>query len=300
MNVFVQGMRRSGTTICYDILDEDPAFDCYYEPFAAANKEAIGGGSGARAQDFFIKIKKIRVEFREYYPALEDTSFLNYGAPRDALLEFEEDMPDYCKAYILFMLDQSPDSMIKFTRMYGKVGVLKEIDPDAKFVHIVRDPRAVTTSYLYGKKQKNKLMFEGSDLFFSRCSDKSAWSSYIFSNYILSLPEYMHLKSDIKDYERILLIWKFCFDRTHSCGLEFFGDNYHLLYHDSLILQTEKTLTSLYAFIERPIPDHVMAWAKSNVKKQPNIHDGNNRAWFDSIEKLNIKIQIQKNGFICE
>ena len=44
MNVFIQGMRRSGTTILFDILWEDERFDCYYEPFAAAKKEVWGGG----------------------------------------------------------------------------------------------------------------------------------------------------------------------------------------------------------------------------------------------------------------
>ena len=53
MNVFIQGMRRSGTTILFDILSVDPYFDSYYEPFAAANKEAIGGGSGMHKLIFF-------------------------------------------------------------------------------------------------------------------------------------------------------------------------------------------------------------------------------------------------------
>ena len=38
MNVFVQGMRRTGTTIVYDLLSVDPGFDVYYEPLAAGKQ----------------------------------------------------------------------------------------------------------------------------------------------------------------------------------------------------------------------------------------------------------------------
>ena len=52
MNLFVQGMRRSGTTIVYDALLEDGDLRCLYEPFTS-NKAAIGGGSGMREHDLF-------------------------------------------------------------------------------------------------------------------------------------------------------------------------------------------------------------------------------------------------------
>ena len=39
MNVFMQGMRRSGTTIVYDILCQDKNLDLYYEPFAAGRTQ---------------------------------------------------------------------------------------------------------------------------------------------------------------------------------------------------------------------------------------------------------------------
>ena len=47
MNLFVCGLRRSGTTILYDALGEDPELRCFYEPLRE-DSETIGGGSGAR------------------------------------------------------------------------------------------------------------------------------------------------------------------------------------------------------------------------------------------------------------
>ena len=78
----------------------------------------------------------------------------NYGAPGQPDLEFETELPEYCRTYLRFLLARSPDTVVKFTRMYCKVAVLREIDPDAKFIHIVRDPRLVTASYLFGEGPK--------------------------------------------------------------------------------------------------------------------------------------------------
>ena len=50
MNLFVCGLRRSGTTILYDALREDPELRCFYEPLRE-DAETIGGGSGARDED---------------------------------------------------------------------------------------------------------------------------------------------------------------------------------------------------------------------------------------------------------
>jgi hypothetical protein len=288
MNIFLQGMRRSGTTICFDILEEDPDIDCYYEPFAAAKKAAIGGGSEVRSEDFFKKIRRIRDEFFSSHNNLDDIDLLNYGAPRDPKLEFENDMPEYCKDYLKYIIQKSDNTAIKFTRMYCKVGCLKSIDSSAKFIHIVRDPAAVATSYLYGKNQKNKNRFlDNENSFFRRRSDKSSWSSYPFSQHILSLPAYAHL-SDIYDFERILLIWKFAYDQTHYEGKKHFGDQYFLLSHDSLTDKTEKTLHELYAFLGRPLPEKVLSWALTNVRNQKVIHDPNNQYWEDAFYKLNI------------
>ena len=57
--VFVQGMRRSGTTILYDLLYEDPLLTCFYEPLASA-RPAVGGGSGVRDLDLSRRPKHLR------------------------------------------------------------------------------------------------------------------------------------------------------------------------------------------------------------------------------------------------
>ena len=50
--ILIQGMRRSGTTILYDALLEDPGLHCFYEPWRE-DTETPGGGSNARESDPF-------------------------------------------------------------------------------------------------------------------------------------------------------------------------------------------------------------------------------------------------------
>ena len=296
MNVFIQGMRRSGTTILFDIFWEDGSFDCYYEPLAAANKEALGGGSGVHSVDYFDKIRDCRKTFMLRYQQLENVDLLNYGAPRLPILEFESDVPDYVREYIKFMISQSEHTLIKFTRIYCKVRVLWEIDPAAKFIHVVRDPRSVTASYQFGKNQKNNNRYPNEKVFFKKKSNYSAWSSFPFSEFILNTPEYSHLKGS-EDFMRILILWKFKFRKTHDTGKTLFGENYLLLRHEDLLTEPEPTLRSLYNFLGRPLPDNVLNWALEKVNSRSNLFAPDNPLWGKAFKKLNMDEELSISGY---
>jgi len=291
MNIFIQGMRRSGTTILFDLLCEDGNFDCYYEPLAAANKPAIGGGSGLRSIDYFDKIKSSRIAFASQY-AIECIDRLNYGAPYNAELEFDTDLPEYCREYIKFITNQSEHTVIKFTRMYCKIPVLWEIDPTAKFIHAVRHPCSVTTSYLFGKNKKNKHKFTTTEAFFGRESKRLPWSSHHFSEYILNQPEYSHLIT-CKDFMRVLIVWKYNFIKTHELGQYIFKDNYYLFRHEDLLANTQETIEALYQFLERPLPDNVLNWAKKVVdKSKSRYYEPGHLNWLKAIQILDLNPQL--------
>ncbi len=54
MDLFIQGMRRSGTTILHDALLADPEIRSFYEPLREEDVTE-GGGSGAREGDAFAE-----------------------------------------------------------------------------------------------------------------------------------------------------------------------------------------------------------------------------------------------------
>ena len=152
MKFFMQGMRRSATTVVYDLLSQDDRLDLYYEPYSVHGKVEMGGGSGMQEIDHMAKIYEIRDAFVAAHPGYGiEPGDLNYGAPRDPSLELDTDMAPWAREYMEFLLEGGEEVVIKFTRMYRKMRVLKEIAPDAKVALLLRHPQEVVASYLYGQ-----------------------------------------------------------------------------------------------------------------------------------------------------
>jgi hypothetical protein len=295
MNLFLQGMRRSGTTIVFDIFWEDHRFDCYYEPLAALKPKA-GGGSGVHDVDLFANVHPRRDEFLAKHPALR-ASDLNYGAPRDASLEFEDHLPDFIRDYLRYLISKEQSSVIKCTRMAYKIADLVLIDPDAGLVHIVRDPRAVTTSYLMGRGRRHRDKFQSNNDFFGRTSLRLPWSAFAFSEYLLASSDYLGLQK-CPDFMRILLIWKHLFRVTHSRGTQVFGSKYLLLRHEDLQSETAGTINRLYQLAGKPPSQHVLTWAESNVKKSDDPYAVDDPRWQAAFERLEMTDELVAAGYL--
>lgn len=301
--VFAQGMRRSGTTIVYDLMLEDGRFDCFYEPLAAT-KPTFGGGSAMRASmDLFENTRAARARYVAANPELlarcpkfVEHNFLNYGAPRLAALEFEPELPRYARDYVAFLARSAPFTFLKFTRMHSKVFCLKEIEPGAKFIHILRDPRHVTASYLFGKESKARAGFEKAEDFFTRVSDVSRWSSREFSDFILAY-EGRDDGAPIPDFLRILLVWKYKFETTYRQATEAFGDNYLLLRHEDLLARPEETIRGLYRFLDVAPSQAVLDWAAASLRKPslPYAHDDRN--WQAAFDRLGMETALRQSGY---
>jgi Sulfotransferase family len=292
--VFVQGMRRSGTTILYDLLYEDPSLTCFYEPLAA-ERPAVGGGSGLRDVDLFAEVRRLRGAFAARHPELEDVSLLNYGAPRDWRLEFEPELPELLREYLRFLIGQDEAVALKFTRMSCKVPVLAEIAPDSRLVHVVRDPRAVAVSYLFGRHHRRREELAAPDCFFERTSDWTQWSSYEFSQHLLGEAR---LSSPLRDFERILLIWRHTFEATHRGASEAFGERCTTVRNEDLREQPVATMRRLYAFLERPLPPAVERFATVAVQPHQTLVAPLDPRWEEAYERLGMGDAVRAAGYL--
>ena len=165
MNLFVCGLRRSGTTILYDALVEDPELRCFYEPLRE-DTETIGGGSGARDGDALRRDPRAArgASGAEHYPELPDRA-LQLGRPAGAGARARaRACPSTSAGCSPTCSSQAPDVAIKETRLHHKLGALAELDPDAAVVHLVRDPRAVTASMLLGRRRRTDIYPDADDL----------------------------------------------------------------------------------------------------------------------------------------
>lgn len=291
--VFIQGMRRSGTTILFDLLYEDPSLTCFYEPLAAG-RPSYGGGSGLRDIDFFAGLRELRKDFAADHPELEDVSHLNYGAPRDWRLEFERDLPEVIRAYLRFLFAQGDAVAIKCTRMARKLPALADIAPRSRLLHVVRDPRAVTVSYLFGHGHRRREELSDPVRFFGDAGDWSQWSSHAFSEYLLAG---IDLPSPVRDFERILLVWRDAIEETLRGAQEAFGERAMLVRHEDLRARPVATIGSVYDFLGRPLPPAVARLAAEAVRADQEIVAPDDRRWAEAYDRLGMRDTVRAAGY---
>jgi hypothetical protein len=295
VNLFIQGMRRSGTTILYDALAEDPDLRCFYEPLREQDV-TVGGGSGARDADAFAETRALREDFRrQRYPELGIEDF-NWGGPRDPDLELEPDLPAHCRDLLAYLCDLAPRVAIKETRLYRKIPALAELDPGAAIVHVVRDPRAVTASIMLGRKRRHEERFPTPDDFFEARTKRKLWSSRRLSERLLEEAGASGLE-DPPDFLRVLLVWKLTFEDPWREGRRAFGERYHLLRHEDLVADPAGPLRGLYGVLDRELPPEVAAWAERNVRAPEPIPFADDPRWGRGAERIGLGEALDAAGY---
>jgi Sulfotransferase family len=300
VNLFVQGMRRSGTTILYDALLEDPEMQCFYEPLRE-EKVTVGGGSGARDSDAFAETRALRDRFRrDRYPRLTADQF-NWGGPREPALELEPELPEHCDELLRHLLSLArtegyADALIKETRLYCKVPALHELDPDGALVHVVRDPRAVAASIVLGRGRRRERKLRTPDEFFADRVERKLWSSREISARLLERSGYPAL-DDPSNVERVLLVWRLTFEAPWIEGRRLFGERYLLLRNEELRSNPGAALASVYGLLGRPVPPEVAAWAAANVRPRQEVYAGDDPRWVQCVERLAMADAVADAGY---
>lgn len=296
MNLFIQGMRRSGTTVVFDILSQDERLDLYYEPLSAGRKGALGGGSGIQQIDLMEKIRDVRRAFVSGYPRPLEESDLNYGAPRDPRLELLAELPEYCRDYLAFMMGRSNHTVFKFTRMYRKVFELKRLDPQAYFLLIVRHPQEVVASYMYRRNQVRLSKFPTRESFFTTRNEANPWNSLKFFEAFISDLGQEHL-AKVPNWMRYLVLWKYTFEHAYRDGRASFGDAFTILRHEDLALDPRGTVLRLYEHIDLPPSERAVTWAAANIRQiQKECYEDDPR-WEEAYERLGLNESLAAVGY---
>lgn len=295
MTILIQGMRRSGTTILYDALSEDPDLTCFYEPLREES-ETPGGGSGARSTDPFAETRRLRGEYAAaHYPGLALDEF-NWGGPRRPELELGPELPEHCTGFLRHLIDRPGEVMVKFTRVYDKLEAVAEIAPGAVLVHVVRDPRSVAVSMMMGRGRKREHDYDSPAAFFEERRKRKLWSSRELSQVLLRRPEYAHLRRPA-NYMRILLVWKHTFESTWREGRRLFGDRYVLLRNEELRADPIGAIARVYRAAGRPTPPAVAAWARGAVKPPEVPYAANDPRWTEAFARLGMRDTLENAGY---
>lgn len=294
--ILIQGMRRSGTTILYDALLEDPELHCFYEPLRE-DTETPGGGSDARESDPFAETRALRAAFREArFPEVPIEDF-NCGGPGAPALELGPGLPAHCAGFLGELLGRDEPVMIKETRFYDKLDAVAAISPsDTVFVHVVRDPRAVAASMMMGRGRKRADSYSTPESFFDERERRKLWSSRQLSGLLLERPEYSHLRRPA-NFMRILLVWKHTFESTFRDGRRLFGDRYVLLRNEELRADPLGGLSRVYRAAGRPTPPVVAEWARGKVKAPEVPYAATDPRWTEAFAALGMREALENAGY---
>lgn len=290
----MQGMRRSGTTILYDALLEDPGLHCFYEPLRE-DTETPGGGSGARETDPFAETRALRLAYRdEHHPDLDISEF-NLGGPGNPAAEIGPELPEHCAGFLRTLLDRDERVLIKETRFYDKLEAIRGIAPaDSVLVHVVRDPRSVAVSMMVGKSRNRS--YSTPDEYFSEREKRKLWSSRQLSQVLLQRPEYRHIRKPA-NFERILLVWRHTFESTWREGRLLFGDRYVLLRNEELRADPVAAIARVYEAAGRPTPSEVAAWARDKVRDPEVPFAANDPRWAEAFSRLDMREVLEQAGY---
>lgn len=287
--IFAQGMRRSGTTILFDFLWDDPRIDCWYEPLNAV-RPAHGGGSKAREVDYAEKVAAAKRRFLASRPglALED---LNWGAPRAAHLELETEWPPHVRDFVATLaapVGGAGATFVKFTRASHKLADLAAIRPDAFFIHAVRDPRSVATSHLFGSRPetKDRILREGS--FFTASTGFDQWRTETLATHLIATRPELAPFAEEPAFVRAMLVWRELYTATRDGARRHFPGRHAVVWHDALCADPAGTLTALFARWGWLPDPKVLDWARANVRPAKPWHEPGNPAWEVAMGKLGL------------
>lgn len=295
MNLFVLGLRRSGTTILYDVLGEDSELQRFYEPLREED-ETVGGGSGAREEDAFAATRAERRRFRDERFSELPIELFNWGGPRAPELELETQLPPHVRELLCHLVELAPNVAIKETRLHHKLSEMTVVDPTAAVVHLVRDPRAVCASMLLGRRRRLDL-YPDADAFFTTRTERKLWSSRAISDELVRCGRGAEMPEDPPDFLRPLLVWRAATAAASRDGERLFDQRYALVRLEDLRSQADVELARIYALLDRDPPPEVLDWAREKIRSDSDLHLGDDPRWGRAARVLGMEQVLIDSGY---
>ncbi len=254
IRLIILGLRRSGTTIFWQMFRQDPRLTNYDEPFNPLLYRIPSPESGKNPQEFVALFERDPRRFWELYAPIAFTEELRDG------------LTDRQRAWLRHVGESGEHVTMDVTRCHYKIEALKEIAPDAALVHLYRPAPSHASSHMLPSdaglraKAKKSMRRRG---FWTRSGDFDSWS---FERIVGTDPRsaFGHRLADagldpgavyrLPAVGKLLAYWKIHRDRIEADGPKHFGPRYVSVEFDAFCREPQAVFDRVYAAmgLERP------------------------------------------------
>jgi hypothetical protein len=198
--IFISSRFRSGSTVLWNMFRQDPKHTAYYEPFNE-RKWFAQNERGENVDSTHLGVKDYWAEFNnmEDLDDLYELNWINRQLHMD-----EASWNPKMKEFICQLVERAPGRpILQFNRIDFRLPWLRHHFPNAKFLHLFRNPRDQWLSFLPDKKLMNKdtVVTTFRDEFYlnSWCEDLTQYFPFL------------NIESTPHPYQRFYYLWKLSF-----------------------------------------------------------------------------------------
>ena len=142
-SVFILGLRRSGTTLLFNILRQDKRFVSFDEPFSPAIRDVPNYFAKGTWNSYYRIFEEGPREFWDLISSISWDEELDSGlTPKQV-------------AWLEYLLSRGASVLIDETRLHSKMDALQRLVPNASIIHLHRSASAFTSSHLIPREPSN-------------------------------------------------------------------------------------------------------------------------------------------------
>ena len=255
IQVFFLGLRRSGTTLLFDVFRRDNRFICFDEPFSHAIR-SVPAAFGKGTWDQYYKLVEREPEM--FWDSIATISWDE---------ELDQDLSASQVDWLRYLLSKGQNVLIDETHLHNKLKSLYQVVPDAHVIHLYRNASAFASSHLIPRdsaanfmhKLKNrvgqeyrKTRFWGADTQFNSWQLESIVGSDPHQKFGLMLeraqidPRKAFAGGSVS---KLLSFWLFHYRQIESMGRELFGQRFYSLSFESFCDNPTRSASEICEFI---------------------------------------------------
>lgn len=255
MNIFIVGLRRSGTTIFWRTFRQDRRLLCFDEPFNPMLRRLPKENPKGTWDEF--------VDLHRKDPA----GFEGRFAPIDLDEELAGGMAAEQRAYLRWLLRQEDRVVCDFTRCAFKLETLHAIDPDAVLVHLHRAPEAFASSHMLpsgGTWRRKTLNLLRRTTFWQRRGDYDNWKieeivgtdpDSAFGRRLAARGYDAGRVYEASAVARLLAFWWLHREEIESAGRRSFGDRFLSVSFEAFCEDPRSVIRDVYGAAGWGIPE---------------------------------------------